>query len=136
MSGQEIQRVRYSEHWSELRVPWAHKHRAMAQLKVMQQRGEIAFALNARRDGKHFVVNYKRIAEPPSRTRWYVAAPLAALGGMITVGAMLYHARHVIAAGAVIAIGVALAACAISAVVAIVSSIGGSSSHCPGAFHK
>lgn len=140
MSGQEISRLRVGvdEQRGELRVPWIHKHRALAELKVMLQRGEIGSAFNARREGSEYVVEYVRIAEPPSRTKWYVGAPLAALGGMIGVGGMIYHARHVIAGGALILLGIFLAACAISAIVAVISSIGsgGSSGHCPGAFHK
>lgn len=134
MSGQGIQRIRGIE--SEIRAPYAAKHQVHAELAMMVRRGEIAYAFNARRDGAEYVVNFIRLTDPPSRTRWYVGAPLAALGGIITVGAMLYNARHVIADALLIGLGVALAACAISAVVAIASSVGGSSSHCPGAFHK
>jgi hypothetical protein len=117
--------------------PLAHRHRLLAELAAMQRRGEISYAFNAVEDraAKTFSVSYVKLREPRSRTPLYITAFCAATGTLVGLGGMVYHARHVFAAAAELALG----AVGLAALVWLVTTIvraAGSAGHCPGAWHR
>lgn len=111
----------------QVRVPHAGRQRLGAELRAMAERGEIASAFDLHQDPKtrEWVVSIVRIREPRDRTPWHVAGAAAALGAVVTVGAMLYHARWVI-------FGTVCSLAALSLIIAFVLSRGGHSGACVG----
>lgn len=86
------------------------RRRFLAELKQQQRRGEIsevwtdAATERESRETGRFVVRYRRLREPRPRLPLYATLSAAALGGVVSVGVMLWHARYVILAGAVVAL--------------------------------
>lgn len=151
MSGQEIQARTISETVGEIRVSWWQQQQARSALALMARNGEIGAAFNPRRERTpasrtesgavvpatdEWVCNYTRLAEPRSRTPRRVSIALAVLGAPVVVGGMLWHARHVIATGALIVLGIMLGVAGIIVLVNIIGSFGQRGAHCPGAWHK
>jgi len=92
----------------------AERRRFLAELKVMQRRGEIGTVWTdaeseeeARRTGR-FVVRYQRLREPRSKAPRYVVAAGAGLAAVLGTGWLLWMARHVILWGLLIAVLVVL----------------------------
>jgi len=92
----------------------AARRRFLAELKVMQRRGEIGTVwtdaeseAEARRTGQ-FVVRYQRLREPRSKTLHYGLAAGAGLAAVLGTGWLLWMARHVILWGLLIAVLVVL----------------------------
>jgi hypothetical protein len=76
----------------------------LASLRRKQQRGEIGTVWvddNAVRDGR-FHITYQRIREPRSRAPWYVAATIGVTAVPVGIAVMVWHARHVLLAFAVV----------------------------------
>lgn len=92
----------------EIRCSPAKQQQARAQLRVMQKRGEIAYAYGAHIDKAtgEYVVSYVRIREPRSRAPLYVAAVTVPMATVAGIGIMLWHARYVILAAVGIVAGV------------------------------
>lgn len=123
----------------ELRVDATRIHLAKAQLAAMQQRGEIAYAFNPRFEGggrqREWVVNYVRLAEPRAQMPRRAVIVAGILTPVVTLAAMIYHARHVIATAAV-GVAAVLALVAVLAILAKACSRSASGGHCPGPWHK
>lgn len=107
----------------------------LAKLAAMQRRGEIsevwtdaATEREARETGR-FVVRYRRLREPRPRLPLYATLSAAALGGMVSVGVMLWHARHVLLAGAA---AIVITGIIIVALLSAGHRIGCTGLHCPG----
>lgn len=100
------------------------KREMLALLAKMQLRGEIGTAWTEGepiRDGQ-FVVHYERLREPRGKAPWYVAGFASFIGGIITVGALVYHSRYVLLYTALIAL-------ALLGIVAYALSRGAGSAH-------
>lgn len=93
----------------------AERRRFLAELKVMQQRGEIGTVWTDAETEREaaltgrFVVRYQRIREPRSKLPWYGAAFATGLAAVIGAGMLLWAARYVIIWGLLIAVVVVLA---------------------------
>ncbi len=119
-----------------MRGPKVRQRQMLAELRAMQLRGEIAYAFNLRQEpGGVVAVSYVRLREPRLRTPYYVTAFCVVTGALAGLGGMVYHARHVIAALAVLI----LAGFGVLALVWLLAAIvraAGSAGHCPGAWHR
>jgi hypothetical protein len=109
----------------QVSAPLAEKRKLLALLAQMQRRGEIASAWTEGdgMEGREYVVHFDRIREPRSMTPWYVAGFVSFIGGVVTLGALIYHSRYVLLWGALIA------AAALVGIVGYVMSQGGGSAH-------
>lgn len=104
--------------------PLVKKREMLALLAKMQRRGEIGTAWlegEPIRDGQ-YVVHYERLTDPPSKAPWYVAGFVSFFGGIIAVGALVYHSRYVLLYTAAIAL-------ALLGIVAYALSRGAGSAH-------
>lgn len=110
------------------------RRRFLAELAAMQRRGEIsevwtdAATEQESRETGRFVVRYRRLREPRPRLPLYATLSAVALGGVVSVGVMLWHARYVLLAGAaaIVIIGI------IEALLSVGHRIGCTGFHCPG----
>lgn len=100
MSGEIQRQIEAGVNVVDVSVPLADRQRFLAELKRLQRRGEIGTVWQAavQRPGL-FEVTYQRIREPRSRMPLYATLTAGALGTLITVGVLAWHARHVILAG-------------------------------------
>lgn len=104
--------------------PLVKKREMLALLAKMQLRGEIGTAWTEGepiRDGQ-FVVHYERLTDPRSKVPWYVAGFVSFFGGVIALGALIYHSRFVLLWGALIAL-------ALVGIIAYALSRGAGSAH-------
>ncbi len=140
MTGRELA-LGEVENIGQLGGPYRHRHRVLAELAVMQRRGEIAYAFSPRIERNkqgvplRYVVSFVRLRKPRPRTPRYVGIFCAATGALAGLGGMIYHARHVIAGF----IGLALAAAGVVFLLWLLAAIvraAGSTGHCPGAWHR
>lgn len=111
------------------------RRRFLAELKQQQRRGEIsevwtdAATKRESRETGRFVVRYRRLREPRPRMPLYATLTAAALGGVVSVGVMLWHARHVLLAGAA---AIVITGIIIVALLSAGHRIGCTGLHCPG----
>lgn len=103
MSGQELQRRASGATVGAASCSQRDVRRFRAHLAAMQRRGEIGAVwtdeAETARTGR-FCVTYQRLYEPRPKMPLYATLTAAALGTLITVGVLAWHARYVILAAA------------------------------------
>jgi hypothetical protein len=102
-------------------APLRYRQQLYAELAAMSRRGEISNAVGWEEKGM-VCVQVERIHDTRSKTPWYIAAVVMALGAVVGVGVLLYQSRYVLmAAGGVVLV-----------VLGAVRLLGGHSGTCAG----
>ena len=116
--------------FSTVRAPYLDRQRLGAELRRMSERGEIErcgpIVLKHSEGGvPHWEAHYVRLREPRPRLPRYAAAFAIGAGALVSVGAMLWHARYVILYGA-------LGMAALALLIVLAAHLGQHRAGCPG----